>query len=427
MKATIEDLNSVQKRVKIALPAETVNREFDSQYRQVQKKASLKGFRPGKAPINIIKKIYGGMVSGDVAEALVNRHLPSAISENNLRPVATPVVENLNLPSVDKEFEFSAVVDIMPEFQVQGYRDLAFECENYEVKPETVEREINFLRRRQARTKAIEEGASAAKGHLVNIGHQVFRDDGTEVKHMAVPDFAIALGQDEIFGDLEKEILGMKKGETKEAKIKLPKEYNDPDLSGKDVLFKITLNDLQELLMPEFNDDLAKDLDFENAAQLKTDIEKSISARADQMRRQKLETIIMEKLSEKNAFDVPPSMVDHVIDSMIDELGIPNKAEVEKIRADKEIRKNFLAQAKKKAQNTLLLWRIAQQEKLEVSDDEVKDHLRKMLGNNQKVDDAGLDRIAKSSGARFKDELIFSKALDVVINSAKIKDIPASL
>jgi trigger factor len=418
---SVEEINSVQRRVKIALSADLVAKAFEDAYRNVQKKAKLQGFRPGKAPMTIIKKLYGESVRGEVGERLINKHLFDVLKEKKINPIAAPVVENMDLPATDKEFNFSAIVDVMPEISIKDWKGLKLEADKYEVKPESMTREVDFLRRRHAKTKSVDAGAKAAAGHLAFIGHKVYKD-GNLIENMDVEEFPVALGFKEIFQDLENAILGMTINETKKSVITLPAEYNDPNLAGKAVEFEITLKNLQELALPELSDDFAKDVGFDTLAALQAEINKQLEKRGKQLRRQKLETAIMEQLRTGNKFDVPPSMVDQVIDSMIMELNIGDEKEKKKLLKNEDVRKSFRDNAKTKAQNTLILWRIAQEEKLEVSDDRVRNHIVENVPGSEKWEEKKLSDFVQQVKPRVQENLLFETALDHIISQSKLTE-----
>jgi trigger factor len=418
---SVEEINSVQRRIKVALPAELVAKAFEDAYRNVQKKAKLQGFRPGKAPMTVIKKLYGDSVRGEVGERLINKHLFDVLKEKKINPIAAPVVENMDLPSTDKEFNFSAIVDVMPEIQVKDWKGLKLDADKYEVKPESMTREIDFLRRRHAKTKNLESGVAAGSGHLAFIGHKVYQN-GNLIENMDVEEFPVALGFKEIFADLENAIIGMKVGETKKSTINLPADYNDQNLAGKPVEFEITLKKLQDLAMPELNDEFAKDVGFDDVATLQAEITTQLEKRGKQLRRQKLEASIMEALRNCNTFEVPPSMVDQVIDSMIMELNVGDEKEKKKLLKNEDVRKNFRDTAKTKAQNTLILWRVAQEEKLEVTDDRVLNHIKENVPGTDKWEEKKLADFVQQVKPRLQENLVFEMALDHIIAAANVTE-----
>jgi trigger factor len=423
---TIEEINSVQRRVKVNLSADLVAKAFDDAYRNVQKKAKLQGFRPGKAPMTVIKKMYGDSVRGEVGERLINKHLFDALKEKKINPIAAPVVENMDLPATDKEFNFTAVVDVMPEITIKDWKGLSLNADKYEIKPDSMTREVDFLRRRHAKTKSLDSGTKAASGHLAFIGHKVFKD-GVLIENMDVEEFPVALGFKEIFQDLENAILGMIVGETKKSTITLPQDYNDPNLAGKAVEFEISLKNLQELALPELTDDFAKDVGFDTVAALQAEITKQLEKRGKQLRRQKLETAIMDELRGRNKFDVPPSMVDQVIDSMIMELNIGDEKEKKKLLRNEDVRKSFRDTAKTKAQNTLILWRIAQDEKLEVTDDRVRAHIVENVPGSEKWEEKKLVDFVNQVKPRVQENLMFELAVEHIISASKLTENTVSL
>lgn len=424
--SSVEEINSVQRRIKVALPAALVAKAFEDAYKNVQKKAKLQGFRPGKAPLNIIKKVYGDTVRGEVGERLINKHLFDVLKEKKINPIAAPVVENMDMPSTDKEFNFSAVVDIMPEITVKDWRGLNLKADKYEVKPESITREMDFLRRRHAKTKSLESGTAASSGHLASIGHKVYHN-GSLIENMDVEEFPVALGFKEIFADLENAILGMQVGETKKSKITLPADYNDAALAGKAVEFEITLKNLQDLALPALNDEFAKDVGFDSLVALETEISKQLNKRGAQLRRQKLEASIMDELRMKNTFDVPPSMVDQVIDSMIMELNIGDEKEKKKLLRNEDVRKSFRDTAKTKTQNTLILWRVAQEEKLEVTDDHVRKHIVENVPGSESWEEKKLTDFVKQVKPRVQENLVFELALNHIISKADLTETVVTL
>lgn len=419
--STIEEINSVQRRIKVAIAPELVTRAFEDAYRNIQKKAKLQGFRPGKAPLNVIKKLYSDQVKGDVVEKLINKHLFDILKERKINPISSPVVEKIEDLASDKEFGFSAVVDIMPEIKVKDYKGMSFTADKFDINEESITREIDFLRRRHAKTKSLAEGTAAASGHLASIGHKVFHE-GNLIENMDVEEFPVALGFNEIFADLENAILGMKVQETKKAPITLPKEYNDPALAGKLVDFEITLKNLQELALPDVDDEFAKDVGFESADKMKESITSQLHKHANKTRRGKLETQILDELRKRNAFEVPPSIVDQVIDSMIMELNVQDEKEKKKLLKNDDLRKSFRETAKTKAQNTLMLWRIAQDEKIEVTDEAIKNHIQDNMPGTDKWEATKLDDLVRTMRPRLQENLVFEMALNYIIGQSTITD-----
>jgi trigger factor len=422
MKSTVEKINPVQYRLSIEVASEEVNTAFENALKKIQRKAKIQGFRPGKAPLNVIKKLYGGNVSADVHQDLVNKHLFKALDEQTIRPIAAPVVDSNKLPVQNEMFAFSAVVDIMPEINIPEIKGVEVAVEKFKVKEETIDREVKMLRRRQAKTRSTEAGTKAASGHLAALSHTA-SVDGKDLPQMNVSEMTVNLGENEIFEDLEKAILGMSVGESKSVSIKIPETNQDPEITGKNVLFNLTLNDLKHMDVPELNDDFAKELDFESADALVADIRKHLDTRAEELRRQRLENAILDKLLAANPFEVPPAMVDQVIDSLINEQRFGNEDERKSALANKEFRNSFIETAKRRTQNTLILWHVTQKENLQASEAEIAERVNGVAAQFGIDDPKRLAAVRKNLEARVRENMVFEKAMDYLVANAKISDI----
>lgn len=429
MKSSVETINSVQRRINIELPADTVNKAFDKAYDKIRRNAKIQGFRPGKAPLNMIKKLYGATVTGEVVEALIQGNLFGALEEKQVRPIAQPMIEAKEAPVADKAFAFSAVVDVMPEISLSGaYKGLRATCDLFRVTDESIAREIEALRSRFAKTKSAPEGAKAKDGFVATIAHSAKRD-GTVLPQFDVKNMPVMLGRGQVFKDIEDGIMGMAQGETKEIRFTLPPDFADKDLAGATLDFSITVNLLQELELPAVDNEFAKDMEFESLDKLKEDIRKNLESQAKDLRKRKLEAQLLDQLREKSPFDVPPSMVDNVVDSMIEEMKFNNDGEKKQALANDEFRKNFHPEAKKRTQNTLLLWQVIKDEKIEVADEDVRTYLKEAfrVGAEGEGDAGQVEQLIGRVGPKIKERLMFDRALDVVINSAKITDTPKDL
>ncbi|MEY4630575.1 MAG: hypothetical protein RIQ81_695 [Pseudomonadota bacterium] len=426
MKATVETLNSVQRRIQVELPADAVNSAFEDAYRRIQKKAHLQGFRPGKAPINLIKKFYGGSVASEVGEKLVNQNIFKVISENKINMVAAPVLEKADLPANDKEFHFTVVVDVMPDISLPDYKGLEVSVDSYAVTNEAIDKQVEDLRKRSAKKKPLGNEVAASKGHAVKMKLKAFREDGTEIQGLPADEIDTVLGESQLVAELEQSLHGMKAGETRETTVRLPENFADKQMAGKALKYEINVTEVAELQLPAADDELAKDFDFESMTKLKENIRERMTSQMNQQRRSALEEKVLEKLLEKAPFEVPPSLVDEAIDGMIKEqfAGLEG-AELKKAMFDENLRKELRPTARRRTQNSLLLVRIAQEQKIEVTNDDVRNYIQKQYGAAASRTDTNLDSLVKLLGDRVKQSLLFEKTLDVLIDGAKVKEVPA--
>jgi len=193
MEATVEEINSVQRRVKVSVKAENVNKAFAEAYRQLQGKASIKGFRKGKVPINIIKKVYQQNAAAEVADKLIKEHLFAAIEQNQIRPIASPALESVDLPRHDEQYSFSAIVDVMPAMTLGNYKGLKVKVDIPKVTSSTVDKEIETLQKNHAKTKVVAGDQAARPGNLAHVS-QTATLDGEPCPALAFTRTAVEVG-----------------------------------------------------------------------------------------------------------------------------------------------------------------------------------------------------------------------------------------
>ncbi|NRA66318.1 MAG: trigger factor [Pseudobacteriovorax sp.] len=425
MKSLVEEVNSVQRRIKVELSQEDVKNEFDNVYKRLRKKAKIKGFRPGKAPIGVIRKFYGNSVAMDVADQLVKTHLFSAIKEESLQPIAAPVLETAELPVENEPFSFSAVVDILPAIKIDGYKGLEISYEPTKADTAALDRELEVLQRRQAKTEDLPVDTLAEAGHQATVT-QKGSLDGEEFPPLSFESVDIELGKGQLVEEIESQILGMKAGEEKTIEVTIPESVQDPSFVGKTVVCQTQVSSLKKLNLPELNDELAKEIGLDSLDALKTNIQERLDQQVEQANRNLIEANILDQLAAKNEFDVPPSMVDQVIDGMFDEFQFPNDEARKEAKADPEKRKELLDTAKQRTKNTLILSEIIKAEGIEVNEDDLNEHVKGMLasygGKSEDIDDKMIEIIKASMGNQARESLLFKKAIDFVVENGSLTE-----
>ncbi len=432
MKSSVENVNSVQLRLNIELPADTVRETFDKIFQKIQKNAKVQGFRPGKAPLNIVRRLYKDNVAAEVNESLIKEFLFNAIEEHKIRPVSLPVIERLDDPNPEKPFLFTALIDIMPEIKITQHKNIPITCETFEVSDESISHELASLQKMHAKTKELDVGAVATKEMVAVISHTA-STDGHPLDDMKADNLSVELGKNQLFADLENAIIGMKSGEEKDATITLTKDFPDKGLAGKTLTFHLTLHSLKELVLPELDDEFAKDVRAESLDDLKTKIRENLLAYAEKLRRNRLESLLLDRISELHPFDVPPSMVDEVIDDIIREEASrwPEHVDVKKMMADDDYRKSILPVAKKRARNTLILAEVAKQENIIATEEEItklfESNYRLTKEQEKKLGLKKIDTLARNLKSRIKESLILSKAVNFLVENAIITDKPTKI
>jgi len=430
MQSTVEEINTVQRRLKIELEPKTVNDAFLSTYRKLQQNARIKGFRPGKAPINMIKKMYAEKAAADVADQLIKEHLFDAIEKNDIKPISSPSLEDMTLPKQDEQYTFSAVIDILPKLSISSYKGIKVECHKNEIKDETVAQQIEQTQRSQAKKSSAAEDAVAGPGMVATISHTAKLAGETYPPFEAQKVSVEVNREGYTHPEIDKALTGMKAGEVKSLQITIPNHAAEGDDAPKELTIdlELKLEGLEELKIPDLDDEFAKDLGFEGVDKLKSAVREQLETRAAGQKKAEIESNILSAIIAENPFEVPPTLINSVIDDMIEGERWQDENQKMQAKQDPELRKSLIERAKRKAQNSLILWHVAQEEKLEVTDQDIDNHIMKMLPPNPNADDNDpkhkelLENMRRHFNQNLKDNLLFEKAANLLVESAVVSE-----
>ena len=421
MKSNVEEVTSVQKKISITVPHEKVNTAFNEAYKRYQKKTRIRGFRPGKAPLYLIKNNYAGEISYEVSDSLLGKCVQSAIEEHKIQPISRPQITSFNQPVFDKDFSFTAVVEVFPKIPLgETYKALEANYSEKAFDEKEVEEELTAIQRHYAKTSPIESSdiTVSEKDQLVVVTFESFNGE-EKLDRLSSASARAAMGFDELPKEIEAALVGMKKGEKKELGLTFSE---DTEFSEKELKVSISLEDILTFTLPELNDDFAKELKMESMAAVKGAIKENLEQKVENANRSNKEGAILKALGEKVSFDVPPVILNQVIDGMIEEVygsAGASKEALQSLAKDKSFREKLVPEATKRATNTLLLWEVAKAEKIEVSDEDIKGYIRKSLGAN--ADEKKVNDLFSNSKDRINETLVFEKALAVMADSAQFK------
>ncbi len=422
MKSVVEDISAVKKKINVEIAPDTVAREMEKALADVSKKARIAGFRPGKAPKAIVEKHYGDEVRNEVMQRLVSEYYLRALQDNNLNPVELPHIENVSSLTKGQPLSFSATVEVRPKIELGTYDGIEVKEQSLTVTDDDMNQTLDRLREMYAQLEVV-EGRPLEKNDTAIIDFEGFRE-GKAIEGAKASDHMLALGTNSLIPGFEEQIVGMNRGETREIKVTFPADYASKELAGKDASFKVTLKEIKKKVLPELNDEFAKDVGGNKSIdELKEGIKKDLEARKRDEQASAQREQIMSTLVNAHAFDVPPGMVEREIQSMARQQATRlarRGADVKTFDVVK-FREENKALAEKRVKGTLLLDVIAEKEKIDVSDQELNSALAAMARSaGQTVDaikkyydsiDGGLDNLRRS--------LIQEKTLGLLLSRAK--------
>jgi trigger factor len=385
MQVQVARISPVVMELAIEVPADAVSAEVEKAYVTLQRKARVRGFRPGKAPRQVLAHLYGPQVANDVVNAIVKETLPKALSEKQVQPVNQPEVEAGKFQH-GSAFSYKARFEVQPEIAEVAYEGLELERPAEEATAEAVDEQLEFLRRQHARLEAPDPARPAQKGDVVTIdftlsvGGEPIADAGGE-------GIQLELGSAQLLPELDAGLAGAKVDDAVDVDATLPQTHPRKDIAGKTARFKVKVKDIKQRVLAALDDEFAKDVgNFETLVELRanvhTRLEKALKDRAESA----LAEQIIAKLNEKNPLDLPPSLVEQQCRMM--EMEILQNAR----RAGQPLNKDDFARihgqvhadAEKKVRAGLLMAAIARKLSLNVTDSDFQKGLEELAAETGK-------------------------------------------
>ncbi len=440
MKLEMTELGPVKRALKIEVPEDAVKNAFQKVYAELKKQVRIPGFRPGKAPLDLLQKRYGQMVGQDVVQQLVPDYYQRAVKESGVVPVV------VDIPPLDRmkvepnaAFTFTATVEIKPEIKLGDYRPpnpISIKKDARSVTDEQIDQALQTLRQKQAQIDAVSEGTALADGLYAVLTVEGFVDNQS-VEGSQKNGHLHQIGSNTpILGvELDEQLIGKTVGETFDVPQPYPPNHPDANLAGKTMVLKVKIDAVKEQKLPELDDEFAKDCgDYESLENLKT----AVTTQLENILKQELEEgykdQVIERLLQMHHFDIPEVLIDRELQTLVrqqlmkeqrhshraDDLEEPLRLQEEAKRLQQEQQ----PEAKKRVKLSLILDAISQKEGLEISDDDVQAEVEK-LATTLKLPVGEIQRMIEAGGQgaqeEFRERMKAEKALQFVYQNAVIQ------
>ncbi len=376
----LEDIDDVKKKVTFEVPLERFQDVMDAQYRDLRKTVQLKGFRRGKVPINILRSYFRDKVEADTARTIIEETFQPGLAENNITPVSILKVEPEPVEP-DKPFKYVAEIEVPPPVELKEYKGLKLTKFVRELTEAEVDERLKTLRENYSTLSPIPEGRGVQKGDqlVVDVSATV---DGQSVRQLTVTDYNMELGRDFFVPGFDDRITGMVPGKTEKISMDLPDDFPAKDLAGKTADLEVTIKEAKERVLPQLDDDFAKDLgDHESLEQLKESIRENIRELHESETRREVENQLVDKLVENHEVKAPESMIDQEIDRALNQtrqqlvsFGV-NPQDLPAPTQDQ--RDRLRPSAEKTVKAGLILRAVGENEGIEISDDELEAAIEK--------------------------------------------------
>ncbi|MCD4778702.1 MAG: trigger factor, partial [Desulfobacterales bacterium] len=312
--------STVKKVLHVEIPEKVVVGELDKAYKDLKKNAKVKGFRPGKTPRTVLERLYKKDVNADVSSKLIQESLIDAIKEAELNIVGRPEIEP---PIADGKgpYKYDATVEIEPEIETVDFKGLALKKNLYRVSAEEMDAQLKMLQKNLAQQKTLEEDRPAQEGDFVLVDYEGFKDGKPFAETQKTENFTLKIGDGPILKEFDEQLIGMSTGETREVKVHFPEDYFNNKVANLEITFNVKLNGIREVVLPEIDDEFAKDLgQYETLKQLKDEISSNLLNGYEKRSDQEVQEQIFTALLEKVNFEVPDSLIAFELEGIIEEV-----------------------------------------------------------------------------------------------------------
>lgn len=416
-----------KREIELEIPADNVQKATEKVARDIARMARIPGFRPGKAPVTLVRRRFAEDIQGEVVQSLVPEYLEKALDEKKLVPVTRPSIDHVEFKE-GEPLKFRAVFEVLPEFELGDYKNLQVQVDEIQVGDEQVDKALEEMRDRAA-TYVPVEGRAAKDGDYVLI-----KLIGTPVgggEPVQADNILCHLAGEETLESFTENLRGANPGETKQFESRYPDDYPDPKLAGKTYKYSVSVQDIKEKKLPELNDEFAKDAAGEQGgastlAELRQKLRENLDAAKEQEQTAQGREKILETLVQQHDFPVPEALIESQMDVRLERVvrslaaqGVdPRAVNVDWV----SLRKNQRQKAINDVKAELLLDRIAEAEKVEATGEDVEKEIATLSERSGESATALRARLTKQGALdRMKSKLRSDKVIDLLYRTARIE------
>jgi len=361
----VEDISSTKKRLKIEIPADSIEAEIRKGLIDAQKKASFPGFRQGKAPLLLVEKKYGRDIEAEVLERMTREYYLLAVKEADIKPVARPFVEEAPEFRRNSELSMTMTVDVMPKIEALSYENITVK----NVPVEITDEEVLALMKNLAEERATYESSfdPVEAGDMVTIDYVVKGEETT------AKDVVLKIGSGPYPKEFFDGIIGRRKDERIEIEAVFPDDMQLP-YAGKKTSFVISITEVKKQSVPALDEEFAKDIGLESLEQVREKVRENVLNAKKRKAENDMQREILDKLLGNHVFDIPESLLNHELNGILSDVRASGKEE----RSDEVLMEKFRPDAERSVKTSLLLQMIGEKENVNVAEEEVRNEIAAM-------------------------------------------------
>jgi len=429
MQVKIEDQSSIKKVLSFEIPKETISKELNKAYADLKKKADIKGFRKGKIPRKVLENRFASDVHAEVAPRLIQDAFIEAVENHNLDIVGGPQLDPPELKP-DADYAFDITVEVKPELDDIDFQGLEIKKTLYEVTEAEIESQVYMLQKTMATKQKVEEARPVKEDDFVLIDYEGFLN-GEAFEHTPkVENYVMAMNQVTLPKEFSEKLMGAIPVQDLEIEVVYDDDFHDENLKGKTIMYKVTLTEIQEEILPEANDDLVKDLEqFDTLDEVKASIRDNLEKGIAQRVKHEMSEQVFTQLLEKVDFQVPDALVEGELDGIIAETEqayAQNNTSLEDVGLNRELmQEKYRGVAEKQARRHLILDKMITQEKMELSDEELDAGFEEMAQAMSATKDAikNFFNMDPRQLEYYKHTQLEKKAVDLIIEKSSVIEV----
>lgn len=400
MPATVTDVDACTKKLEVGVPRADVDKEMERAYKRLSGRVRIKGFRKGKIPRNVLERYYGEEIRAEVLNRVISDSYRSLLEEKGMSPVGEPNVTDIQMEDDAPELTYKATVEVIPPFELAPYKGVEVKVKRQPVTDETVDAEIDKLRKTAAAFEDVERASQV--GDYVMFDIEGF-NDGEPVENTKGENQSVLLGEAQAEPELEAALIGIKLDEEREFEVDVP-ENGPPELQGKKLFFRVKCRSVKEPNPPALDDEFVKSLGkgLSTVDELREQFRKDLESYQDATVRSQGVEEMMRKLREANGFEVPPTLIQDHSSRQIHDYEHQLQHQNPEARIDTAQREKMMEtlapESESRVRELILMDRIQEKEDIQVTPAEIEAYVREMAARYQMEPEKLKERLAMTGG-----------------------------
>jgi trigger factor len=432
MQITETNAEGLKHEMTVVVAAADIERRVTDRLSEIGRTIRLPGFRPGKVPLNLLRKRYGPSVMGEVLERTVSDSSSEAMRERNLRPALQPKIEILSF-NEGKDLQYKLAVEVLPQIEIANLGELQIERLKPDVPEDEIDKALERIAKQQRKAEPVERGAE--KGDIVVMDF-VGSVGGVEFPGGSAKDYSLELGSGSFIPGFEDQLIGIKPDEARTVKVDFPADYGSADLAGKAAEFAVTAKSVKAQAEQPIDESLAGAVGMENLAVLRQAVRERIERDYQGIARQKLKRALLDRLAERHQFAVPAGMLDIELDTIwrqyqaqLERAKQAGNEPTEPPKDEAGVKAEYRDIAERRVRLGLVLAEIGTKNNITVTQDEVNraigEEARRFPGQERHVVEYYRNNPGAVDGLRAP--IYEDKVVDFILELAQVTDKPVSL